>query len=173
MARFCSHLMLFLGKSFLCFALLLMLGKCGLASGIIDWRLAAQSSLLVEAFPKVITGEYLARSSRKFLPAAADCSKKRLIIQKKFLSFLCGPYILAYCVPKLIRNQGKNYEILCDSSFPWEYPAALKEPKLGIAKPQYLWINYISQDRIVIVNDFSHSINQVYKRHLSYSMAKN
>lgn len=170
MIKLCNHFYPFLGKLFLSYAFLLILGRCDIDPGLIDWRLAAQNSL--NSFPQSLKGEYLARYSTKFLSGKIDCGKDRLIIQKNSLSLLCGEYLLAYCISKRITEQGKNYKVLCDSSLLWErerleeggFPSAFQVPKSGLGRPKRFTISYASPNRIAIVDDFSETMNRIYKK---------
>ena len=153
-----------LEKLFFCFALLLILNKCNIDPALIDWRLAAQSPL--NSFPQALRGEYYAKYSSKLLSGKIDCGEDRLLVQKNLIRLICGSYILAYCIPKTIHERGKNYEVLCDPSFLLEYPthSTFEIQNSRIAKPKGFRINYVSQDRIAIVNDSSSSMNRIYKK---------
>ena len=147
-AKFSLALILILCMSF---------GRCKLDLALVDWHFADEVPL--GSFPKDLTGEYSAMYSSKLLSGKVNCGQDELLIQEKNLKLSCGGKLLASCLTSSIVQQGRNYKIHC------LLPSRLgeKEAFQGTNLKQFT-INYVSYNKIAIVDDISHSLNRLYHK---------
>ena len=143
---------LFLWPLLLCMSF----GKCNFDMGKIDWYFAKEITLT--SFPESLTGRYSAMYSSKFLSGITNCGQDQLVIQSKNLSLFCGEKTLAFCRANSITKQGRNYKVGCKLSP--DFKESSSKPK----EARFFTINYVSSNKVAIVNDLSHSFNRLYSK---------